>query len=380
MKDISVSEYSKLLIDLYDGHYGDDPYCNFLSGLREILELNFASITLREPIETNGGLLFISCDSLQKTYADSSDNPYTARYYTSNLMTNLSMGKVTTLDECVTCDSFETSDIYKMCMEPINIYHMAGLDLRNYNGERFSVRVCRPKSSDNFNQEEKDFFELIGSHIQRAISKAMQLIQIETERKLFANTVTGQSIGTFILDEQGKLLHRNQAAEEMISDSDGLEIENHQIKLDDPDSNSKLYGYINKIITATKEGSIPEVYAMPTQRSSGNTDYEILIKPLAIDKVVASTKTPHIIVFISAPEKRTQLDTKVLMSLFPFTEKEAELTKHLIIGSNLTESAEKLHISKNTARTHLRSIFLKTGVTQQSMLVSLILKSVAMLN
>nr|MDT0253635.1 LuxR C-terminal-related transcriptional regulator [Endozoicomonas sp.] len=48
-------------------------------------------------------------------------------------------------------------------------------------------------------------------------------------------------------------------------------------------------------------------------------------------------------------------------------------------GLTLDETAEELGISRNTARAHLRSIFSKTGVTRQTMLVRLILKSVATL-
>lgn len=43
----------------------------------------------------------------------------------------------------------------------------------------------------------------------------------------------------------------------------------------------------------------------------------------------------------------------------------------------MDEVAEELEIKKNTVRAHLRSIFAKTGVTQQSMLVSLVLTSLA---
>jgi len=45
-------------------------------------------------------------------------------------------------------------------------------------------------------------------------------------------------------------------------------------------------------------------------------------------------------------------------------------------GNTLDEAADKLGVRRNTARTHLRSIFGKTGVTRQTMLVRMLLKSV----
>ncbi len=47
------------------------------------------------------------------------------------------------------------------------------------------------------------------------------------------------------------------------------------------------------------------------------------------------------------------------------------------INGLVDEIGEQLNISTNTGRAHLRSIFAKTGVTQQTQLVSLILRSVA---
>jgi len=88
-ESLPISEFSKLLGYIYDGHIEEDPYNSFLEHIRKILGLNFASMTLREPIGDDGGLLFISCDILQKTLIDDHENPYTDRYYTSDLMNNL---------------------------------------------------------------------------------------------------------------------------------------------------------------------------------------------------------------------------------------------------------------------------------------------------
>ena len=66
MKQPSLQEFSVLLAALYDGHIEEDPYSTFLTGLRAIIDANFASITMREPASDDGGLLFVSCDKLQK--------------------------------------------------------------------------------------------------------------------------------------------------------------------------------------------------------------------------------------------------------------------------------------------------------------------------
>jgi hypothetical protein len=289
--DLSISEYSNLLNHLYGGHIEEDPYSHFLDHLCRIMACNFASITLREPIGEDGGLLFISYKGRGKTLIDDHSNPYTDQYYTSNLMTNLPWGEVQTLDQCSPYSSLESTYLYKICMQPINIYHMMGVDLRNANGQRFSVRLCRPKETDNFSSEDQQFFQEIGSHIQRAVANGMQIFQLDAERKIFAKSISGRSIGIITLDERGKIINCNLAADEIINRKDGVSIVNEKVYLQQAGVRDKLNGFINEVITAQRTQETPPVNAMSVNRQSGRADYELLIKPLAIDKTVESFKT-----------------------------------------------------------------------------------------
>jgi DNA-binding CsgD family transcriptional regulator len=371
-----VADFSTLVGYLYDGHIEEDPYNNFLTAFRKLIDSNFGSITMREPEGDDGGLLFVSCDTLQKTFVDDHENPYTDRYYTTNLMTNLPWGRVVSLDECVPYHSLEKTELYRFCMAPIGIYHMIGVDLRNANGQRFSVRFCRPKNAENFADEERSLLTLLAPHIQRAVANGMQLIQLDKERKLYSSTIAKQSIGMITLDERGKVVTRNAVADALIREKDGLHIINEQIHLESPAARAKLSGYIDEVVAAQRDHQAAPTNALAVDRPSGKPDLEILIKPMMIDKTVEPGHTPHMIVFINEPERHFDIDTRILMSLYSLTKAEVALAKLLAEGHNLDMAAAELGIARNTARAQLRSIFAKTGVSRQSMLVSLILKSV----
>ena len=65
------------------------------------------------------------------------------------------------------------------------------------------------------------------------------------------------------------------------------------------------------------------------------------------------------------------------MELFRLTQAESNLALQLAQGETLDEACEHLNISRNTGKSHLSSVFSKTGVTRQTRLVQLILGSVA---
>jgi DNA-binding CsgD family transcriptional regulator len=48
--------------------------------------------------------------------------------------------------------------------------------------------------------------------------------------------------------------------------------------------------------------------------------------------------------------------------------------RHLASGLSVAEVARQLHVSHHTVRSHLKSLFQKTGTTPQSALVSRILR------
>jgi len=376
MTEPTITDFSRLIGYLYDGHIEEDPYNAFLSEMRKMIDANFGSITMREPQGDDGGLLFVSCENLPKTFVDDRSNPYSDRYYTSNLMTNLPWGQVTSLDECVPYRSLEQTELYRYCMAPIDIYHMIGVDLRNANGQRFSVRFCRPKAAENFASAEREILATLATHIQRAVANGMQLIQLDKERKLYSSTFARQSVGIITLDERGKIVTRNAVADNLIREKDGLSVINEQIYIESPTSRAKLNGYIDAVTTAQRNMEPAPTNALAVERPSGKPDLELLIKPMMIDKSVEPGHTPHMIVFINEPERSYKIDTRILMSLYGLTKAEVALSKLLAEGANLDQAAAELGIARNTARAQLRSIFAKTGVSRQSMLVSLILKSV----
>jgi DNA-binding CsgD family transcriptional regulator len=59
----------------------------------------------------------------------------------------------------------------------------------------------------------------------------------------------------------------------------------------------------------------------------------------------------------------------LLQSRFGLTPAEARLALHLVAGETLRSAEAKLSITYETARTHLKSIFSKTGTCRQAELV-----------
>ena len=83
--------------------------------------------------------------------------------------------------------------------------------------------------------------------------------------------------------------------------------------------------------------------------------------------------------FISDPEAAQQTNLECLAATFGLTPAESRLADHFTQGKSLTESAEALGITQETARVHLKRIFEKTYTHRQGELMRLLLSSPAAL-
>jgi DNA-binding CsgD family transcriptional regulator len=81
---------------------------------------------------------------------------------------------------------------------------------------------------------------------------------------------------------------------------------------------------------------------------------------------------PAIALLLSDPGSRTMVTAQSLRAVFDLTPAEAAIAAALANGMSVSDTAAHLGVALNTVRTHLRSIFSKTGVSRQSQLVHLI--------
>lgn len=109
------------------------------------------------------------------------------------------------------------------------------------------------------------------------------------------------------------------------------------------------------------------------ERPSGLRPLSLLTAPLNLESSHHNYHQPSVLIFISDPEQQTKAAEERLQQLYALTPAEARLTVILIRGLSIV--AAELGISQNTARTHLKRIFQKTGTHRQSALVNLLLTS-----
>lgn len=375
--NIDLVAFSDLLCALYgSATSSESTNKHFLTRLKNLLNLQHATMIVRPPTTVDAGLIYTSGSDADIASFGTDEGAYTSLYVQDPLI-NLPLKEVVTIDELTPRSELLKSEFYQMFMQPFDIYYIAGIDWLYDKNSRISMRFTREKSQGDFTQDEKDFIRLLIPHLEQSVSLGIQLRQLDSERQIYAESISKRSIGIFTLDRHGNILQSNTTAEQYLKDADGFHQVQKRIKLNNSALNETFNQYLQQALEAIRKNERAPVNALAVTRESGKAPYQLMIKPMMVESHDESDITPYVTLLIQDPEKNLEISVRTLMNLYQLTMSEATIAILLAEGHTTDEVATELNIKKNTVRAHLRSMFVKMGVTQQSMLVTLVLTSLA---
>src|SRR5262249_12680497 len=156
------------------------------------------------------------------------------------------------------------------------------------------------------------------------------------------------------LDDSGKCIYSNRAAEDVFQSNDGLCLRYGRLYSTKTSTNAALERAFREALSPVR--SIGAREAVRVERRSMRRAYQVILAPLPPEFQEGSS-APKVVVMIADPEQQSGLEKTLLTQLYGLTSKEAEIANKLCQGKPIEEIAEELNIAYETARTHLRRIF-----------------------
>lgn len=365
------SAFSDLLGLIYEGPLESVPWQGFLARFREVMDAAVTTLVLRPPSEHSGGVMLNEGGALDVIAS------YNERLHALDPFVDLPTGQVVSLQEFIGTDELLSSDFYRLTMQPAGLWDILGADMRVPDELEARLRVSRREGQSRFSTAEKRLCAAVLPHLQRAIRIHARINRIESERTLYAGAVEQLAVATILLDETGRVLDTNARADRLLRQKQGISLHDGQLRLAQPEQTQHLQQLLARIRDNRGQGGVVE--AMRVKRDAGLLDLGLVLRPVPASAWSEGKAVPAVAIFISDPDDTAEAPVPAISKLFGFTPTEATLAILLAKGLSLDEVAEHLRVSRNTVRTHLRSVFAKTGVSRQSLLIRLILQSVASL-
>jgi DNA-binding CsgD family transcriptional regulator len=313
---------------------------------------------------------------------------YNQYAYAIDPFVHLPVDQVLSMDEVIDEDALLRSEFYLQYLKPENIGQMLGFDFHAAPqvvasaSPRTAIachfRVCRPGDARRFSVRDRALLGMLIPHLKQAVHWHSQNDVLVSERELYAVTVDRILMGMVIFDESGAILKITQPAREILDEGDGIRLVDGALRLAYEQDNRRLQRLIAASLALTKRRKPAIAEAMAVTRPSGRTRLGLVVRAIPHNPWAEGKHRPTVAVMIRDPERKAEGSQEILRALYELTPAESALALKLANGMTLDEASDILDIRKNTARAHLRSIFSKTGVTRQTMLVRLILGNLSM--
>jgi DNA-binding CsgD family transcriptional regulator len=203
-----------------------------------------------------------------------------------------------------------------------------------------------------------------------ALTNASQLSPADVAQSLALEALNALAVGVLFTTADGSVLHANRAAREVAAQRDGFSLSERRVTSSSPRQNKKLRILLAQ---AARPGATMSAICLP--RSSQCRPYILLIAPLPQTRrgeltPITMGEQP-VLVFIRDPESGFALSSSDVCTVLGLTPAEARVLIAIADGASLADASAALGITKNTVRSHLQHIFIKTGVSRQSELVLL---------
>lgn len=269
---------------------------------------------------------------------------------------------------------------YKSWMEPQGIAPcwQVGHTVASPQGDPAGgLAVMRRLGQEPISRERIAEADVFVPHLRRAVEIQFTLNGAQRVRLALAEAVDRLPTGLVLLDARRRVVIQNRGAERIAEQRDGLRIDpQHGPSADDARQNATLQRLLADALEASERRELGAPGFLGLSRPSGERPYALMVTPLIADPTDLVGGGAVVAIFIADPTARIPAGSEVLEELYDFTHSEAELVRLLSTGMSLEEAAGERGVSLNTARSHLKHAFAKTGTSRQGELVRLIVTGV----
>lgn len=234
------------------------------------------------------------------------------------------------------------------------------------------VSLIRDDAAAPHGRDERQLLGALMPHLTRAVEIHRRLLPISVLDGAGVDLLDCLSSAVILLDEHGRTIFVNRAAQRLLAMQDGLFVEHGCIAAALPRDRDALRLLVLQAARKRACDALHSGGALSISRPSMRRPYNVLVTPVGPRHASAHGPEAVVALFVADPDDRTQSQAETLMRLFALTPAEARLAAGLGTGATMVEVADALGIGRETARSHLRSVFAKTGTTRQAELVRII--------
>jgi DNA-binding CsgD family transcriptional regulator len=365
------SNVSSLLTNLYAAPASPELWPNALTALTELLHLNASAIVRTDlACKANGVYISKGVDpDVERLYSAGYGNQdvYRPRF----LRMGRRRGELLMGDELCTHQEMKRTAFYQDILRKADIRLWCAVATVHSDSVIENISFYHSWKDEAPGADLLALAKMITPHLNNALQLRAKLAGLEgLSKDLFAALDQADS-GIVLFDHHGLCAFVNQPAKRLLDQRDGLLYADNRLGAADPQERSVLAELIRRAVSDLSSKSDKGGGTVRITRRQARP-LHLRIAPFPSEHLPSPAHFAAI-GLIGDPEKGQKLPLEILQSSYGLTPAEAKLARLLAQGKTIAEAAETNRVTKDTVRSQLKSIFLKTGTRRQGELVGLLL-------
>jgi DNA-binding CsgD family transcriptional regulator len=310
---------------------------------------------------------------------------FEAHYYATNPWLPKKMRKPSGVlhrtEELYPEEELVKTEFYSDWLVPNDLFKGFGISL--FNDRRFGfLSIVRSRRAGPPTADELQLLARLTPHLQRAL-QIHERFPISHHLSVSALSVLDElSRGVVFVGRDRRVIHANRAAERTLAGRDGLFLDGKGVcRASSPAEQAVLDRLLDGAVGGrwrAEGGASSSGGVMLVRRPSGARALGLVVAPMP--SAPSGLAAAHVVavILISDPEADSGALREILRRLYQLSDREAQLAVRIAEGERLEGAAKSLSVTYQTARSYLKSIFMKLGVDRQAELASLVQKLAAL--
>ena len=237
-----------------------------------------------------------------------------------------------------------------------------------------SIAVQRAIEKEPYSEREIDLMVRLGRHAEKSLKLSIGLLNAELGNLGLREALGRLGIGVFALDSLGRIVFSNPAGDRLIGD--GLIVVDERLRFSPSAARGDIESLTDRVLRSDPRDVIADPKPMLVERASSPRPLTVYVLPVGAVRTPAQAFLTRARALVLAIDARTDdpPDPAIVRDALGLTLAEARLAALVGIGLRPGQAAEKLGITEETARTAIKRVFAKVGVSRQSELSALLTK------
>jgi DNA-binding CsgD family transcriptional regulator len=219
-----------------------------------------------------------------------------------------------------------------------------------------------------FDAQDIENLRKVSPHVSRALEIRDRLEAASVKIDTLASCIAHINFGVIALGVDGKILHANVAGEKMLRDEPAIRARADRTLILNELPTPQLCRPKDQFQNRSRNERLIRI-----ERAPGRWPISVVMVPTREAAVRWVSADAACVLFLFDPERDVTPRMELVAMDFGVSAREAEIAVLISMGLELSGVARRLSISIHTARTHLKSLYGKTGIRSQAELVRRVL-------